>query len=203
MATLLTKPIASTIKDDLKKHFLSLPLGDRQKRFGYSITDEQITKYVDEATNDLNNIWIVAYDVKLLSADIVGVLQLSYIKNTKVSEIGVSVSRGAQGNGVGTKLVEAGFRHARIIQSRKVYALTMSSNKSIQHILKKRGIEFVSLGGGEIEGSVEMEHTVEEYISDYSNMLLGLYKFGIDLNYDLYDCINRLIPFSRPLSPSV
>ena len=201
MATLLTKPIGATIKDDLIKHFLTLPLGDRQRRFGYSITDKQIIKYVDEAVNDLNNIWIVAYDVKLLSADIVGVLQLSYIKNTKVSEIGVSVSRAAQGKGVGSKLVEAGFRHARLIQSEKVYALTMSSNKSIQHILKKRGIEFVSLGGGEIEGSVEMEHTVEEYLADYANMLLGMYKFGIDFNYDLYGCINRYVPFTRPLTP--
>jgi RimJ/RimL family protein N-acetyltransferase len=59
----------------------------------------------------------------------------------RVAEFGVSVSKSARGQGVGTRLFERAAIHCRNSDIDTLYMQCLSSNKTMMHIAKKAGMQ--------------------------------------------------------------
>jgi GNAT superfamily N-acetyltransferase len=130
-------------------HFLALNGNDRLLRFGATLPDELITKYVQRIDFARDTVFGV-YDSKF---DLVGVGHLAFAPRdalpaitgatlkTRVAEFGISVSESARGMGVGSKLFERAAIRCRNADVDTLYMHCLTSNQTMIHIAKKAGME--------------------------------------------------------------
>jgi GNAT superfamily N-acetyltransferase len=148
-ATVRVKELSERDRRRLLMHFLGLDANDRALRFGAVVSDETVTRYVQMLDFARDSVFGV-YDEELA---LFGVGHLAFTPRetypllqqvttkTQVAELGVSVSEGARGIGVGSKLFERAAIHCR---NRDVDTLTMqclASNQVMMHIARKAGRE--------------------------------------------------------------
>jgi GNAT superfamily N-acetyltransferase len=134
-------------------HLLALSQQDRYLRFGYSASDEQITRYTDSLDFDRDEIFGV-YNRKL---ELVAVAHLALIGQGEGSqgcqncaEFGVSVAANARGRGLGTRLFERAVMHARNEGVEMLFIHALSENTAMLKIAQKAGA-LVERSGGETE----------------------------------------------------
>lgn len=142
------KELSPRSRRHLLRHFLALEEKDRLLRFGSKLSDEMVTRYVENLDFARDTIFGV-YDrrLRLLGA---GHLAFAPRETSRVSgatikpvvaEFGVSVSSAARGMGVGTKLFQRANMHCRNADVDTLYMHCLSSNKVMMHIAKKAGME--------------------------------------------------------------
>jgi RimJ/RimL family protein N-acetyltransferase len=145
---ILVKELSPRARRHLLRHFLALEEKDRLLRFGSKLSDELVSRYVDNLDFSRDTIFGV-YDRKLR---LLGVGHLAFAPReasrvsgatikARVAEFGVSVSAAARGMGVGTKLFERGAMHCRNVDVDTLYMHCLSSNKVMMHIATKAGME--------------------------------------------------------------
>jgi RimJ/RimL family protein N-acetyltransferase len=145
----LVKALGKRDRRRVLRHFLALDRDDRLLRFGSVLPDAQVEAYV--ATLDFTN--DIVFGVYSRVFQLVGVGHLAftsreahpdsihYTDKEKVAEFGVSVSRSARGQGVGTRLFERAAIHCRNSDVDTLYMQCLSSNRTMMHIAKKAGME--------------------------------------------------------------
>ena len=147
--TVLVKALSERDRRRVLRHFLALDRDDRLLRFGSVIPDAQIEAYVAKLdfTND------IVFGVYNRVFRLVGVGHLAftskdahpdaihYTDKEKVAEFGVSVSKSARGQGVGSRLFERAATHCRNSDVDTLYMQCLSSNRTMMHIAKKAGME--------------------------------------------------------------
>jgi RimJ/RimL family protein N-acetyltransferase len=145
--TVLVKELGERDRRHMLSHFLALDDSDRLLRFGLVLKDEQIQAYVAriDFTRD------IVFGVVNRMFQLVGVGHLAFLdkkgKRSKattkerVAEFGVSVSRSARGQGVGSRLFERAAIHCRNSDIDTLYMQCLSSNKTMMHIAKKAGMQ--------------------------------------------------------------
>ena len=147
--TVLVKALSERDRRRVLRHFLALDKDDRLLRFGSMVPDEQIETYVAKLdfTND------IVFGVYNRVFRLVGVGHLAftskeahpdaihYTDKEKVAEFGVSVSKSARGQGVGSRLFERAATHCRNSDVDTLYMQCLSSNRTMMHIAKKAGME--------------------------------------------------------------
>ncbi|MBW8897205.1 MAG: GNAT family N-acetyltransferase [Massilia sp.] len=145
----LVKNLAERDRRRVRRHFMALDRDDRLLRFGSVVPDPQLEAYVAKLdfTKD------IVFGVYNRMFQLVGVGHLAftsrdahpdsihYTDKEKVAEFGVSVSKSARGQGIGTRLFERAAIHCRNSDVDTLYMQCLSSNRTMMHIAKKAGME--------------------------------------------------------------
>ena len=143
------KELSERDRRRLLMHFLGLGEGDRLLRFGSTLPDEVITKYVQKLDFVRDTLFGV-FDSKL---KLVGAGHLAFAPREslpavtdatakeRVAEFGLSVSESARGMGIGTKMFERAAIHCRNADVDTLYMHCLSTNQTMIHIAKKANME--------------------------------------------------------------
>ena len=147
--TVLVKELGERDRRRVLRHFLALDDSDRLLRFGTVLPDDSIRAYVDKIDFSRDIVLGVLNRVFQL----VGVGHLAFApkdaeparsaatSKERVAEFGVSVSKSARGQGVGSRLFERAAMHCRNSDIDTLYMQCLSSNKTMMHIAKKAGMQ--------------------------------------------------------------
>ena len=145
----LVKALGKHDRRRVLRHFMVLDSNDRLLRFGSMLPDERVADYVGK----LDFVNDIVFGVYNRVFQLVGVGHLAftskaahpdaihYTDKEKVAEFGVSVSKSARGQGVGTRLFERAAIHCRNSDVDTLYMQCLSSNRTMMHIAKKAGME--------------------------------------------------------------
>ncbi len=145
----LVKALGEHDRRRVLRHFMALDSSDRLLRFGSMLPDERVADYVGK----LDFVNDIVFGVYNRVFQLVGVGHLAftskeahpdaihYTDKEKVAEFGVSVSKSARGQGVGTRLFERAAIHCRNSDVDTLYMQCLSSNRTMMHIAKKAGME--------------------------------------------------------------
>ena len=145
----LVKSLAERDRRRVLRHFMALDRDDRLLRFGSVLPDPQLDAYVAK----LDFAKDIVFGVYNRMFQLVGVGHLAftsrdahpdsvhYTNKEKVAEFGVSVSKSARGQGIGTRLFERAAIHCRNSDVDTLYMQCLSSNRTMMHIAKKAGME--------------------------------------------------------------
>jgi RimJ/RimL family protein N-acetyltransferase len=144
----LVKALSERDRRRVLRHFMALDSNDRLLRFGSMLPDERVADYVSK----LNFTDDIVFGVYNRVFQLAGVGHLAfaskeahpdsiyYTDKEKVAEFGVSVSKTARGQGVGTRLFERATIHCRNSDVDILYMQCLSSNRTMMHIAKKAGM---------------------------------------------------------------
>lgn len=145
--SVLVKALGRRDRRRMLKHFLGLDDADRLLRFGTRLPDEQIQAYVNKIDFKRD----IVFGVVSRGFQLVGVGHLAFAppqagragktEKQRVAEFGVSVSKSARGQGVGSRLFERAAIHCRNNDIDTLYMQCLSSNRTMMHIAKKAGME--------------------------------------------------------------
>jgi RimJ/RimL family protein N-acetyltransferase len=145
--SVLVKALGKHDRRRMLKHFLALDEADRLLRFGTVLPDEQIHAYVSKIDFKRD----IVFGVVSRGFQLVGVGHLAFAPpapgraagsdKKRVAEFGVSVSKSARGQGVGSRLFERAAIHCRNNDIDTLYMQCLSSNRTMMHIAKKAGME--------------------------------------------------------------
>jgi RimJ/RimL family protein N-acetyltransferase len=132
-------------RERIAAHLLALDADDRFLRFGYSATDEQISRYVDQLDFERDDIFGI-YNRKL---DLIAMAHLAYSSDPQASrcaEFGVSVIARARGRGYGQRLFDRAVIHARNEGVDMLFIHALSENKAMLKIARKAGATLERFG---------------------------------------------------------
>lgn len=155
----LVKELSERDRRRVLRHLLALDSNDRLLRFGSMIPDEQIIAYVGRIDFSRDIVFGVVNNVFQL----VGMGHLAFAaadgrKSTtkeQVAEFGVSVSKSARGQGVGTRLFQRAAIHCRNSDVDTLYMQCLTSNQTMMHIAKKAGMR-IKREYGEADAHLEL-----------------------------------------------
>lgn len=155
----LVKELGERDRRRVLRHLLALDKNDRLLRFGSMIPDEQIAAYVAKLdfTGDIvfgvvNNVFQLVGMGHLAFAASEGRTSTS---KAQVAEFGVSVSKSARGQGVGTRLFQRAAIHCRNSDVDTLYMQCLTSNQTMMHIAKKAGMR-IKREYGEADAHLEL-----------------------------------------------
>jgi RimJ/RimL family protein N-acetyltransferase len=147
--TVLVKALSERDRRRVRRHFMALDRDDRLLRFGSVLPDPQLEAYV--AKIDFAKDIVLGVYNRMFQLVGVGHLaftsreahpdSIHYTDKEKVAEFGVSVSKSARGQGIGTRLFERAAIHCRNSDVDTLYMQCLSSNRTMMHIAKKAGME--------------------------------------------------------------
>jgi RimJ/RimL family protein N-acetyltransferase len=126
-------------------HLLALTPDDRYLRFGYSATDEQIGRYVENLDFDRDDIFGI-YNRKL---DLIAMAHLAFSRDpaaSRCAEFGVSVLAKARGRGYGSRLFERAVMHARNEGVDLLFIHALSENTAMLKIARNAGAKLERYG---------------------------------------------------------
>jgi GNAT superfamily N-acetyltransferase len=145
--TVLVKELGERDRKRMLRHFLALDQSDRLLRFGALLKDEQVAAYVAKIDFSRD----IVFGVVNRMFHLVGVGHLAFLEKhgerskattkERVAEFGVSVSKSARGQGVGSRLFERAAINCRNSDIDTLYMQCLSSNRTMMHIAKKAGMQ--------------------------------------------------------------
>lgn len=146
--TIFVKELSRRARKRLLRHFLALDSGDRLLRFGSVLSDDLVSRYVENIDFSRDAVFGV-YDRKLR---LLGVGHLAFASRDalpsvgvfttkeRIAEFGASVAAFARGMGVGSRLFERAAIRCRNVDIDTLYMHCLTSNKVMMHIAKKAGM---------------------------------------------------------------
>jgi RimJ/RimL family protein N-acetyltransferase len=147
--TVRVKELSERDRRRMLMHFLALGDSDRLLRFGTTLPDELITRYVQKIDFARDTLFGV-YDSDLR---LIGVGHLAFAPRDalptgadattkeRVAEFGLSVSESARGRGIGTRLFERAAIHCRNADVDTLYMHCLSSNQTMIRIARKASMQ--------------------------------------------------------------
>ena len=157
------KELSERDRPYMVNHFKALSFEDRILRFGRPMTDEAITRYVDNMDFERDTM----FGVYESAFNLVGVGHLGFPppeqlpgisdgeNNETVAEFGVSVLAPARRLNVGTKLFDRAALHCRNKSIDTLYIHCLASNKPMLCIAHKAGME-IHRDHGEVDGYLKL-----------------------------------------------
>jgi GNAT superfamily N-acetyltransferase len=149
LSSVRVKELSERDRRRMLMHFLALGDSDRLLRFGSTLPDELITRYVQKLDFVRDTVFGV-YDSALR---LIGVGHLAFAprdalptgadatNKERVAEFGLSVSDSARKMGIGTKLFERAAIHCRNADVDTLYMHCLSSNRTMIRIARKAGMQ--------------------------------------------------------------
>jgi RimJ/RimL family protein N-acetyltransferase len=129
----------------IARHLLDLDLHDRYLRFGYSASDEQVQRYVDELDFERDELFGI-YNRRLELIAMAHVAFAPAEQPTDCAEFGVSVSKHARGRGYGARLFERAVVTARNEGVGMLFIHALSENAAMIKIARNAGATVVRSG---------------------------------------------------------
>ena len=149
-------------KENLKLHFIKEIVNeDRRLRFGGSLGDEAIEKYLKSSFDGfgINNMWFII-DVEspeTFGRKVVATCHVNYDVKTNTAELGLTVSPQYRNQKLGQELYNRGVTWARMKGAEIIFMHCLSENKTMQHIARKNGMSVVTIDPAEKQSSIKVE----------------------------------------------
>lgn len=140
-------------RQEVIDHLLSLDKEDLRLRFGYTPSEEIITKYVNESWVKPDDRWFGIYHHE--HDGVVGTLHVADMGNN-TAEFGFTVDKKLRGNGYGNVLFSRGATWAKARAIKHIFMHCLSENTIVQHIAKKNNMNVVRMFGGESEADLTL-----------------------------------------------
>lgn len=141
----LIERLAEPDRDDLLRHFLALDDDDRRLRFGTSVRDDHVRRYIGSL--DFERSYV--YGVRDADGGWLGVGHLQD-ETPGNAELGLSVLPHARGHGLGAAIFRYAVAQASRNGSTRLYMHMLTSNRAILSIARNAGMHIES-GGGEAD----------------------------------------------------
>lgn len=141
-------------RDRIAKHLLALAPHDRYLRFGHTVQDEQIQRYVTSLDFERDEIFGI-YNRRL---ELLAVAHLAYAKDKgydSCAEFGVSVLPGARGRGYGARLFDRAAMHATNDGVSLMFIHALTENAAMLKIARNAGAK-VERDGSESEAYLRL-----------------------------------------------
>lgn len=162
--TVRVKSLSERDRRRLLMHFLALDDSDRLLRFGTTLPDELVTRYVQKLDFGRDTVFGVYNDRLRL----IGVGHLAFAPREasplltnatlkeRIAEFGVSVLPEARGLGVGSRLFERAAIHCRNEDVDTLYMHCLATNQTMIHIAAKAGMK-IHRDYGEADAYLRLE----------------------------------------------
>jgi GNAT superfamily N-acetyltransferase len=159
-------------------HLAALPAEDVRLRFGAPLAPEAIASYVERIDFDRDAVFAV-YDERLA---IIGAAHVGFFDDA--AELGVSVSAGHRGQGIGSSLVMRASEHARNRRTMRLYMHCLAENAAMMAIARRAGMKIV-VSAGEADAHIALPpadpmSVTREYFSDHLALIDFAQKSHID-----------------------
>ncbi|QJR15445.1 GNAT family N-acetyltransferase [Usitatibacter palustris] len=118
----------------LRRHFLALGHDDRRLRFGSALQDGAILDYIDRIDFERDEVFGVRDD----ELELLGVVHVAFA--TGSAELGLSVTQGQRGKGIGGALFERAIVRLRNLGVESVFVHCLAENQAMLHLAKKNGM---------------------------------------------------------------
>jgi GNAT superfamily N-acetyltransferase len=138
---IIVKELARMDRAALEAHFLALGMADRRLRFGALLSDAAVRTYVARIDFDRDAVFGVLDDELML----VGVAHVA--RGIRHAELGVSVSSGHRGRGIGARLLQRAHTRARNWGVPSLFMHCLSENGTMMHLARKQGMSVVAVSG--------------------------------------------------------
>lgn len=120
-------------------------------RFGYSISEKNISDYVEKSLDITKNFWYAYID----EGKCIGAVHIAIIGET--AELGISIDQEYRGKKLSNNLFERALTHLKAFRISHITMQCLSENAVIQHLARKYGLKVRVLGPGEKEASGDIE----------------------------------------------
>lgn len=124
----------------LRPHFKALGTDDRHLRFGATLNDAAVDRYVDLIDFDTDAVLGIAD----AGANLIAVAHVAPVGEG--AELGLSVHAAARGQGLGGALFEQAVSWARNRYLQRIYMHCLRENRAILHLARRHGMT-VSMDG--------------------------------------------------------
>ncbi len=122
--------------DQIRNHFFSLSLNDRNLRFCYPITDHALNEYIDDMINKEKD---ADYLLIIIDNILIGFAQICYY-NENTAELALSVIEEYRGLKIGKLIFEWGMKLAKE-KNKVIFISCKSSNKPVTSMMRKNGFK--------------------------------------------------------------
>ena len=139
------RSLAAGQRDRIAGHLLALDDHDRHLRFGYSASDEQVRRYVEQLDFDRDEIFGI-FNRKLA---LIAMAHLAFMHEPGApagAEFGVSVLPKARGRGYGARLFDRAVMHARNEGVELMFIHALSENTAMLKIARNGGATLEKAG---------------------------------------------------------
>ena len=134
------RQLADTDRWRLRPHFKALNSADRHLRFGATLNDSAVDRYVDLIDFDSDAVFGVAGE----DGDLIAVAHVAPVGEG--AELGLSVHEAARSKGLGDALFGQAVAWARNRFLQRIFMHCLRENRAILHLARKHGMS-VSMDG--------------------------------------------------------
>lgn len=139
-------------RDDIASHLLQLPAEDRRLRFGHSIPDDAVRKYVAGIDFGRDSV----FGIHGAALELIGVAHLALDPAHRVAELGVSVAPSSRTKGHGFALLQRAVLHAANLGYRVLFMYCLAENGVMMHLAQKAGLTVV-IERGEADARLKLD----------------------------------------------
>lgn len=139
-------------RDDIAAHLLHLPAEDRRLRFGHSIPDEAVRKYVAGIDFGRDSV----FGIHGAALELIGVAHVALDPGHEVAELGVSVDLSSRTKGYGFTLLQRAVLHAANLGYRVLFMVCLAENGIMMHLAQKAGLTVV-IERGEADARLQLD----------------------------------------------
>ncbi len=137
----IVNELSWTHREALERHLLLLDSEDRQLRFGGSLSDTAVRRYVSHVDFEQDAVFgVFGDDLTLLGA-------AHLARGNGHAELGASVLAGHRDRGLGGALLQRAHTHARNWGVRVLYMHCLTENAAMMHLAHKQGMDVVAESG--------------------------------------------------------
>jgi RimJ/RimL family protein N-acetyltransferase len=163
-------------RDDIVAHLLQLPTEDRRLRFGHSIADDAVRKYVAGIDFGRDSV----FGIHGAALELIGVAQLALDPVHRVAELGVSVDPSSRTKGYGYALLERAVLHAANLGYRVLFMYCLAENGIMMHLAQKAGLTVV-IERGEADARLKLDRfahggAIKEALADQFALVDSMLK---------------------------
>lgn len=159
------RSLGSNHRGRIAAHLIALGVHDRYLRFGFSVNDEQISRYVDGLDFERDEIFGI-YNRRL---ELIAMAHLAFSPTPSPSpgaEFGVSVLQSHRGRGFGERLFERAIMHARNAGVTELHIHALSENAAMLKIARNAGAH-VTRDGSESEARLKLPRaTLDSHVRE-------------------------------------
>ena len=170
-------------KQKLIDHFINdIVDDDRRLRFGTKISDDSVKEYIESSLQSFGykNMWFVVD----IGDRIVSSCHVSIDKDSKMAEMGCTVSADYRNKKIGQEMFNRGITWASMAGAQHVFMYCLSENQVIQHIARKGGMTVVTIDPSEKESTIKVkQNRFEAGFKDYVMDQIAVYDTTIRQQY--------------------
>lgn len=139
-------------RDDIAAHLLQLPAEDRRLRFGHSIPDDAVRKYVAGIDFGRDSV----FGIHGAALELIGVAHVALDPDKGIAELGVSVDPSSRTRGYGYALLQRAVLHAANLGYRVLFMYCLAENGIMMHLAQKAGLTVV-IERGEADARLKLD----------------------------------------------